>query len=314
VTSTNLLAGVELGGTKCVCLLGTGPADIRAQERLPTGDPDRTLGQIEDILSRWADRHGRFEAIGVASFGPLDLDRKSSTYGHITATTKPNWSNTRVAGRFAERFGVPVGFDTDVNGAALGEGRWGAAQGLDNFAYITVGTGVGAGLIVAGKPIFGCGHTEMGHIRIVRAPGDSWPGSCSFHGDCVEGLASGPAIEARVGVSAETLPDDHPVWSTVVHALAQLLHTMVVTTSPERIILGGGVMASREALFARIRAELVRSLNGYVKADELEANLSQYVVPPALGPMSGALGALVLAEAGKTISLRGVMGESLDGE
>ena len=185
-SSTKLLAGVELGGTKCVCVLGTGPSDIRAQERLATSDPAATLAQIEAILTRWAGTYGRFEALGVASFGPLDLDRKSATYGSITATTKPGWSNTRIAGRFAERFGVPVGLDTDVNGAALGEGRWGAARGLDNFAYVTVGTGVGVGLIVDGKPIFGCSHTEMGHIRIVRLPGDTWPGHCRFKGDCVE--------------------------------------------------------------------------------------------------------------------------------
>jgi fructokinase len=296
-SSTKLLAGVELGGTKCICVLGTGPLDIRAQERLPTSDPATTLARIEEVLSRWIEAHGRFGALGLASFGPLDLNRRSATYGSITATTKPGWSNTRIAGRFAERFGVPVGIDTDVNGAALGEGRWGAAQGLENFAYVTVGTGVGVGLIVDGKPIFGCSHTEMGHIRIVRLPGDTWPGHCSFHGDCVEGLASGPAIHARVGASAETLPDDHPVWPTVTHAITQLLHTMVVTTAPERIILGGGVVASGEALFARIRAALAKSLNGYVKVSALEGGLDAYVVAPALGGLSGALGALVLGEA-----------------
>ena len=316
--SRKLLAGVELGGTKCVCVLGTGPTDIRAQERLATHDPAHTLSEIEAVLGRWIDAHGPFEALGLASFGPLDLGRHSPTYGHITATTKPGWSNTRVAGRFAERFGVPVGFDTDVNGAALGEGQWGAAQGLDNFAYVTVGTGVGVGLIVNGKPIFGYSHAEMGHIRIVRLPGDTWPGYCNFHGDCVEGLACGPAIQARVGASADTLPDDHPVWNTVVHALAQLLHTMVVTTAPERIIIGGGVIASREAILRRVRADLVKSLNGYVKADQLRDDAAAYVVPPALGASSGSLGALVLAQraleeaelhGGKRYHFAGVTGE-----
>jgi fructokinase len=295
MTTSGLLAGVELGGTKCVCVLGAGPADLREQERVATRDPATTLAQIEAVLSRWRDAHGPFEALGVASFGPLDLARTSPTYGHITATTKPGWSNTPIASRFAQAFGVPVGFDTDVNGAALGEGQWGAAQGLDNFAYVTVGTGVGVGLIVDGKTVFGCSHTEMGHIRIVRFPGDTWPGHCSFHGDCVEGLASGPAIEARSGGRADALPDDHPVLATVVHALAQLLHTMVVTTAPQRIIIGGGVLASREGLVTRVRAELVRSLNGYVKADQLMRDTASYVVPPALGAISGALGALVLA-------------------
>ena len=296
MTSTKLLAGVELGGTKCVCVLGTGPRDIRAQERLATRDPAATLAQIEAVLNGWTVSHGAFAALGLASFGPLELDAEAADYGRITTTTKPGWSHTRIAGRFADRFGVPVGFNTDVNGAAIAEGRWGAAQGLANFAYVTVGTGIGVGLVVNGRTIEGCGHTEMGHIRIVRQRGDSWPGACAFHGDCLEGLASGPAIQARVGTSADSLPADHPVWGTVVHALAQLLHTMVLTTAPERIIIGGGVMASREPLLARIREELVRSLNGYVKADEIVKNLEAYVLPPALGPLAGPLGALVLAE------------------
>ncbi len=164
-------------------------------------------------------------------------------------------------------------------------------------------------MIVDGKPIFGCGHPEMGHIRIVRLPGDTWPGHCGFHGDCVEGLASGPAIRARVGAAAETLAGDHSVWDTVVHALAQLLHTMVVTTAPERIILGGGVLASREALFGRIRAMLVKSLNGYVKASELESGLDAYVVAPGLGTLSGSLGALVLADRALALSSRRGHGE-----
>ena len=296
MTSTKLLAGVELGGTKCVCVLGTGPQDIRAQERLSTRDAASTLVEIEAVLDAWSASHGAFAALGLASFGPLELDAHAAAYGHITSTPKPGWGNTRLVGRFAERFGVPIGFNTDVNGAALAEGRWGAAQGLANLAYVTVGTGIGVGLVVNGHTIQGCGHTEMGHIRIVRQRGDSWPGACAFHGDCLEGLASGPAIRARVGANAETLPADHPVWSTVVHALTQLLHTMVLTTAPERIIVGGGVMDSREPLIARIREELVRSLNGYVKADEIVRHLDTYVVPPALGSLAGPLGALILAE------------------
>jgi fructokinase len=290
------MAGVELGGTKCVCVLGTGPGDIREREAVPTRDPALTLAHIEAVLEGWSKRHGGFAALGLASFGPLELDRESPAYGYITDTTKPNWSHTRVAGLFADRFGVPVGFDTDVNGAALGEGRWGAALGLRNFAYVTVGTGVGVGLVVNGQTILGCSHPEMGHVRIVRQTGDGWPGACRFHGDCVEGLASGPAIHARVGASAESLPDEHPVWGTVVHALAQLLHTMVVTTAPERIIVGGGVVSARVELLPRVRQQLAKSLNGYVRADELGKNLAAYVVSPALGTMAGSLGALVLAE------------------
>jgi fructokinase len=296
VTAPNsLLAGVELGGTKCVCILGTGPDDIRAQERLATADPRTTLAQIESVLGRWIDEHGPVAALGVASFGPLALRRDRPAYGSIAATTKPGWGHTDIVARFTARFGVPIGFDTDVNGAALAEGRWGAAQGLRNFAYVTVGTGIGVGLIVNGAPVLGCNHTEMGHIRIARLAGDDWPGVCSFHGDCVEGLASGPAIEARAGASADRLGPDHAAWAAVAHTLGQLLHTMVLTTAPERILLGGGVMMAQAHLFDRVRDELQRSLNRYVEVDEVGAGLRRYVTAPGLGTLAGPLGALALA-------------------
>jgi fructokinase len=200
-----------------------------------------------------------------------------------------------VALRLGRKLGVPVGFDTDVNGAALAEGRWGAAQGLDDFAYVTVGTGIGVGTIVRGRPIFGMNHTELGHIRVVRKAGDNFAGVCSFHGDCLEGLASGPAIEARAGQPASKLPPDHPAWDFVAHGLGQLMHTMVLTTAPQRIFLGGGVMGAQAHLFERIREELRRSLNHYVEGPELESGLANYIVPPGLGTMSGPLGALALA-------------------
>jgi fructokinase len=292
----NLLAGVELGGTKCVCILGTGPHDIRAHERLATRDPASTLAHIESVLADWSSRYGAFDALGLASFGPLNLDPKSATYGDIAETTKPGWSGAPLAGRFSRRFSVPVGVNTDVNGAALAEGRWGAAQGLANHAYITVGTGVGVGLVVNGQTVYGCNHPEMGHVRPVRQPGDTWPGICVFHGDCVEGLASGPAIEARAGAGPDTLADDDPAWFPVVHSLAQLLHTLVLTTAPDRIVIGGGVMSARASLYVRLRSELQKSLNGYVAAEEVVGGLSEYVVPPALGTLAGPLGALVLAE------------------
>jgi fructokinase len=292
---SRLLAGVELGGTKCVCILGTGPDDIRAQERLATTDPVTTLARIESVLGGWVAEHGAIAALGIASFGPLALRKNDPAYGSVAATTKPGWSHTDIVGRLTKRFGVPVGFDTDVNGAALAEGRWGAALGLSNFAYVTVGTGVGVGLIVNGAPVLGCNHTEMGHVRIARRAGDQWPGICSFHGDCVEGLASGPAIEARAGMSAARLGADHEVWAYVAHTLGQLLHTMVLTTAPERILLGGGVMTAQTHLFERVREELRRSLNRYVEADEVGAGLSRYVTAPGLGAQAGPLGALALA-------------------
>jgi fructokinase len=293
--SAKLLTGVELGGTKCVCILGSGPDDVRAVEHLPTGEREETLRRIEAVLERWRAQDGAPRALGIASFGPVDLRADSSTYGHITSTPKHGWRNTDVARRLARRLGVPVGFDTDVNGAALAEGRWGAGVGLDDFAYVTVGTGVGVGSIVRGRSIFGMNHTELGHLRIVRKPGDTFGGVCAFHGDCVEGLASGPAIEARAGMPASQLPPDHPAWEFVVHALAQLLHAMVLSTAPRRILLGGGVMSAQAHLFERIRLELKRSLNRYVESTDLEQGISSYIVPPGLGTMAGPLGALALA-------------------
>jgi fructokinase len=294
-TGNSLLAGVELGGTKCVCILGTGPDDVREVERLPTGEREETLCRIEAVLDGWRSGHGNPRALGIASFGPIDLRRDSATYGYITSTTKAGWRDTDVASRLGRRCGAPVGFDTDVNGAALAEGRWGAARGLDDFAYVTVGTGIGVGSIVRGKSVFGMNHTELGHIRVARRSGDTFPGICPFHGDCIEGLASGPAIEARVGAPPAQLPSDHPAWDFVAHGLAQLLHTMVLTTAPLRIFLGGGVMSGQTHLLERIQQELKRSLNGYVEAPELDEGLSRYIVPPGLGTMAGPLGALALA-------------------
>jgi fructokinase len=289
-----LLAGVELGGTKCVCILGSGPDDIRAREVVPTAQPPETLGRIEQILDGWAATAG-LAALGIACFGPLDLTQGSTTYGHILATPKPGWSHTDVAGRLAHRWGVPVGLNTDVNAAALAEGRWGAARELEDFVYITVGTGVGAGLIVGGRPVLGFGHSELGHLRVIRMPGDTWAGNCPFHGDCVEGLASGPAIAARAGVPTERLPPNHLVWESVAFALGQLLHTVVLATAPRKIILGGGVMTARPHLFERLRQNLQSSLNGYIEAREIMSDLPSYIVPPGLGTLAGPMGALALA-------------------
>ena len=291
-----LLGGVELGGTKCVCLIGTGPDDIRAQASMATGtDPARTLRRIDSLLRGWQAEHGPVRALGVASFGPIDLLRQSPRYGHITSTAKPGWSYTDVLGSLAHGRMPTVGFNTDVNGAALAEQRWGAAQSLGEFAYVTVGTGIGVGLIVGGRPVFGCTHTELGHLRIVRARGDTWPGICAFHGDCVEGLASGPAISARMGMPASTVPADSPVWEVVAQALAQLLQAVVLATSPKRIFIGGGVAEGRPGLLVRVRECLRETLNGYLELDELEGGMDRYIVPPGLGALAGPLGALALA-------------------
>src|ERR1700730_7016535 len=232
--ATPLLCGTELGGTKSVSLLGDPEGEIRTQVSVPTGtDPDDTLRRIEGILRGWSAAHGPFAAIGVASFGPLELRRGSANYGRIGATPKEGWTDVDLAGFFNRRFEGRLGLTTDVIGAALGEARWGAARGLTDFAYVTVGTGVGVGLIAAGRPVAGWHHPELGHVRVQRLPGDSWPGACPFHGDCVEGRASGPAIEARSGAPAGTLPADSPVGDLVAHALAQLAHTLVLATAPQ---------------------------------------------------------------------------------
>jgi fructokinase len=289
MASEPMIAGVELGGTKCIVSRGRGPGDVGEQHRIPTTNPQETLAAIEAVLDGWS-----FDAIGVGSFGPLELDPRRPGYGSITATTKPGWTGTDLVRRLSARFGRPVGFQTDVNGAALAEGRWGAARGMDAHAYITIGTGVGVGLVSGGRPLMGWAHGEAGHMRVPRVRGDDYAGWCRFHGDCIEGLISGPALAERFGVKGEALPDDAPQWDLVVHDLAALLHNLVVTAAPERIAIGGGVVSERPWLFDRLRARLAESLNGYgafaAYAGELEARLG----PPGLGAMAGPLGAIAI--------------------
>ena len=282
-------AGVELGGTKCVCTLARSPEEIIRQETVPTTVPDETLGAIESLLSEWS-KDG-IAALGINSFGPVDLRMESPTFGYITKTTKPHWSNTDVAKRLAKASGTSVAFDTDVNGAARAEMRWGSGRGFSDFAYITVGTGIGVGLITNGFPTRGFGHSELGHVRPVRLPGDDWPGACTFHGDCVEGLASGTALKARLqSRHVGDIAEDDPVWESVVSALAQLCHTLVCAACPERIAIGGGVMDRQPHLLPRIQQELVRSLGDYVDLPRAD-----YVVAPALGGQAGPMGSIALA-------------------
>jgi fructokinase len=288
-----LVAGIELGGTKCVVLLATGPDDIRAEARIPTTTPQETLDAIEDRLREWRIKH-RFEAIGVAGFGPLALDPRRADYGCVVNTPKPGWDGTSLIQR-ALRFGVPVGLDTDVNAAALAEGRWGGAQGLQSWAYVTVGTGIGVGAIVEGRAIRGLGHAELGHLRVPRLRGRSWPGACPYHGDCVEGIASGPAIAIQAGFPAESLSRTDPVWDDVVHALTGCFHNLVLTAAPERILIGGGVGLGQAHLMPRIRAALVESLNGYAVAPRIAADIEAFLVHPALGNRAGPLGSIALA-------------------
>jgi fructokinase len=286
-----LYGGIEAGGTKFVCAVGTGPDDIREEARFPTTTPAETL----DRAIRFFQRHP-VDAVGIASFGPIDVHPSSPTFGFITTTPKPGWANTRFAGRVAEALGVPVGFDTDVNVAALGEGRWGAARGLETFVYLTVGTGIGGGGLVNGRMMHGLVHPEMGHIRIPHDPReDPFAGICPYHGDCLEGLASGPALEARWGARPETLPPEHPAWELEARYLALAVETLIYILSPQRIVLGGGVMEQTH-LFPKIRAGVQRLLNRYVRSPMIEESIEAYIVPPGLGNRSGVLGAIALAE------------------
>ncbi|HET6535200.1 MAG TPA: ROK family protein [Sphingomicrobium sp.] len=287
-------AGVELGGTKCVTILARDASDVLAREIVPTTSPDETLGRIERTLLEWKRNEG-FDALGIASFGPIDLDPDSATWGHALATPKPGWPNANIAPRLRDAIGVPVAFDTDVNGAALAEMRWGCAADFDDFAYVTVGTGVGVGLIVNGRPTRGFGHCELGHVRVARAPGDDWRGSCPYHGDCVEGLASGSSLQARFGDRLDEIGPDHPVWDSVAWTLAQLCHVIVCAAAPRAIAIGGGVIERQPRLLGKIQGNLDESLNGFI---QLPGD-GDYVRAPGLGGDAGPLGAIALAMTAK---------------
>ena len=294
-TADKVFGGIEAGGTKFVCAVGTGPMDIRAEIRFPTTASGETLGRAIEFF-RQQQAEAPLAAIGIGSFGPLDPRPVSPTYGYITSTPKPGWADTDIVGPIQQALGVPVGFDTDVNVAALGEFRWGAAQGLDTFIYLTVGTGIGGGGMVNGQLVHGLVHPEMGHIHIPHDwQRDPFPGSCPYHGDCFEGLASGPALARRWGQKAETFPAGHAAWSLEAHYLALALINYTCTVSPQRIILGGGVMSQTE-LYPMVRREFQETLNGYIVSPDIESHIEGYIVPPGLGNRSGVLGAIALAQ------------------
>ena len=288
-----LFGAIEAGGTKFVCATGTGPDDVRAITRFPTTTPAETIGQA---IAFFQAQPEPVVALGIGSFGPVDLNPASPTYGYITSTPKPGWQQADICGALRRALGVPVAFDTDVNAAALGEQRWGAAQGADPVIYLTVGTGIGGGVLVGGRPVHGLVHPEIGHIPVPRDPqADPFPGICPFHGDCLEGLAAGPALQARWGQPGHMLPPDHPGWALEADYLARGLAACIYVVSPQRIILGGGVM-QQPHLFPLVRARVKTLLNGYVRAPEIEEPNPGYIVPPGLGDRAGVLGALALAQ------------------
>ena len=287
-----MFGGIEAGGTKFVCGIGTGPHDLRTAQ-FPTSSPDITLASV---IQFFKDSPVALDAIGIASFGPVDLDPASPHFGYITSTPKAGWAFFDLAGVVKKALNVPVGFDTDVNAAVSAEARWGAARGLSDAIYLTIGTGIGGGALVHGQVAHGLVHPEMGHLRIPHdLKRDPFPGTCPYHGDCLEGLACGPAIQARWGSIATTLSPDHQAWPLEAQYLAYGLVNLTVTLSPQRILLGGGVMQQAQ-LFPMIRQEFSQLLNGYVQHKELLERLSHFIQPPQLASRAGILGTLVLAE------------------
>ncbi len=288
----SLFGGVETGGTWTVCALGTGPADIRAQVELPTTTPAETIDRIAAFFTQARERPA---AVGVGSFGPVDLAPGSPTYGSVTTTPKPGWRQTPLVSELESRLGVPVVFETDTGTAGLAELLWGAARGAASLAYVTVGTGIGGALICGGRPWHGLIHPEVGHVRIPHDRElDPFAGVCPTHGDCWEGLACGPALAARWGVDPRELPDDHPAWALEAKYVALGLLAIVTVASPHLIVIGGGVL-ERPGLLARIRRELTALNAGYLSHPLLERRIDHYLVAPQLGDRAGVLGAIALA-------------------
>ena len=290
-----IFGAIETGGTKVDCAVGTWPDGVRDRIRIPTTTPADTLAGVTDFLVRHH-RETPLSAIGIGSFGPIDLRTGSPTYGHITSTPKQGWRHVDLVGPVTRALDVPVAFDTDVNASALGEYRWGNSEAVDSLVYITVGTGIGGGAVIEGRPLHGASHPEMGHIRIPHdRAADPFDGSCPYHGDCLEGLASGPAMEARWRAPSGSLPEDHPAWDLEAEYLAYGVANIAVTLSPERIVMGGGVMQQRH-LFPNIRGRVIDVLSGYGVAEGIVEAIDDYIVPPALGDDSGIAGAFALAQ------------------
>lgn len=282
------LGALEAGGTKMVCAIGDETGKIYEQVSIPTETPEITIPKLVAYF-----QEKEIDALGIACFGPIDLNKKSETYGYITSTTKLPWINCDMVGAFHKALGCPIGFDTDVNGSVLGEATFGQAKGKKNVVYITIGTGVGAGIYAEGNLVHGMMHPEAGHVLIRKRQDDTYEGKCPYHGACLEGMAAGPAIEERWGQKAITLKDRKEVWDLEAYYIAQALVDYIVVLSPEMIILGGGVM-HQEQLFPMIRSYVKELLAGYIQTKQIE-DLEHYIVPASLNDDQGIMGCLELA-------------------
>jgi fructokinase len=286
--------GIEAGGTKFICAIGLGVNHVLIEEEFPTTTPRETLARAIGFFQANTPEI-RLDGIGIASFGPIDLATSSDRYGFITTTPKPGWQFTDMVGPFQSEFGIPVGFDTDTNAAALAEYLSGSGRNLDSILYLTIGTGIGGGAVIGGKCLHGLMHPEIGHMRVPHDwKEDPFPGVCPFHGDCLEGLAAGPALHKRWGMDPAAIPQDHPAWDLEAKYLALGLANSIVLLSPKRIYLGGGV-GQQMHLFPRIRSLVHEMLNGYIKKDEITRAIEEYIVPPSLGRRAGIYGAFSLA-------------------
>ncbi len=286
------LAGIELGGTKTIVVLGQ---QGRIDERIeyPTTGPEETMARALDILLDWRETR-ELDALGIASFGPVRVDRGAADYGHMLDTPKPGWSDAPILESFARAFECPIALDTDVNGAALGEYAYGAGKGCSSLVYVTIGTGIGGGVLVNGAPVHGLLHPEIGHVRLRRAPGDTFIGACRFHADCLEGLLSGPALAARFNGHPAKVPAGDARWEPVARDLAELLASLILTVSPQRIILGGGVSNRQPQLLAQALDCVPGLLGGYLR-DCTPELLAHMVVAAQLGEDAGPIGALEIA-------------------
>ncbi|WP_426454902.1 ROK family protein [Paenibacillus sp. S-38] len=282
------IGAIEAGGTKFVCGIGNETGFIEDRISFPTEHPEET---IKNVITYFSDKNVR--AIGIGTFGPINVDPKSPFYGYITTTPKPGWSNYDFLGVLKQTFNVPFGWDTDVNAAAFGEAKWGAAQGLDSCVYYTIGTGIGLGVYIEGQLVHGLVHPEGGHILVRRHGEDNFEGICPYHKDCLEGMAAGPAIERRWHMKGNELDATHPAWELEAFYIAQSVSTTILMLSPKKIILGGGVM-HQEQLFPLIRSYVQQNLNGYISDTALFDDINSYIVAPVLGDNAGLCGALAL--------------------